>query len=218
MDSYIPTSRTTLKRRPQRGHYDRETVHAILDATFICHVGFAIEGQPYVIPTSYGRDDDRIFIHGAAASRMLRLLAGEVPVCVTVTLLDGLVLARSAFHHSVNYRSVVIIGRAGLIEDPVEKAQALRVITNHIVPGRWEEARQPNDPELRATTVLELPLEEVSAKIRTGPPIDDEEDRLLPIWAGVVPMRQVAGIPEPDSLLDPGIEVPESIKRLSAKG
>lgn len=211
MDSYQPTSRTTLKRRPQRGAFDRPTVHAILDASFICHVGFVVDGQPLVIPTSYGRDGDTLFIHGAAASRMLRELAEGIPVSVTVTLLDGLVLARSAFHHSLNYRSVVILGRASLVEDPAEKMHALEVITEQILPGRWRETRPPNELELKATTVLRLPIEEVSAKIRTGPPIDDEEDMALPVWAGILPLTIEPGAPIVDPLLAPGIEVPGSV-------
>lgn len=211
MDSYSPTLRTTLKRRPQRGAFDRPTVYSILDATFICHVGFVVDGQPYVIPTSYGRDGDRLYIHGAAASRMLRELAGGIAVGVTVTLLDGLVLARSAFHHSLNYRSVVVLGTARPIEDPAEKMRALEVITEQIVPGRWAEVRVPNELELKATTVLELSLEEVSAKIRTGPPIDDEEDMKLPVWAGVLPLVVEPGSPVSDPLLAPGIEIPGSV-------
>lgn len=211
MDSYQPTSRTTLKRRPQRGAFDRPTVHAILDASFICHVGFVVDGQPLVIPTSYGRDGDTLFIHGAAASRMLRELAEGIPVSVTVTLLDGLVLARSAFHHSLNYRSVVILGRASLVEDPAEKMHALEVITEQILPGRWRETRPPNELELKATTVLRLPIEEVSAKIRTGPPIDDEEDMALPVWAGVLPLTIEPGAPVVDPLLSAGIDVPASV-------
>ena len=211
MDSYQQTTRTTLKRRPQRGAFDRPTVHAILDATFLCHVGFVVEGQPFVIPTSYGRDGDTLFIHGAAASRMLRELSTGIPVAVTVTLLDGLVLARSAFHHSLNYRSVVMLGTASLVEEPAEKMHALEVITEQIVPGRWAEVRRPDEQELKATTVLRLPIEEVSAKIRTGPPIDDDEDMKLPIWAGVLPLTVAPGSPIPAPQLAEGLPLPAPV-------
>ena len=212
MNSFTPTSRTTLKRRPTRGAYDQPTVHAILDETFLCHVGFVTEGQPYVIPTSYGRAGDTIYLHGAATSRMLQSLSAGIPVCVTVTLTDGLVLARSAFHHSINYRSVVMLGTATLLEDPAEKMKALEIITNHVIPGRWAEVRPPNEQELKATAVLALPLDEVSAKIRIGPPIDDEEDLSWPVWAGVLPLALVPGAPETDSLVPPGIELSASVK------
>ena len=210
-DSYRSTPRTELKRRPQRGFFDRPTVQAILDATFICHVGFIVDGQPFVIPTSYGRDGDQLYIHGAAASRMLRELAAGIPVAVTVTLLDGLVLARSAFHHSLNYRSVVILGVAGLVVEPEEKLRALEVITEQIVPGRWSEVRLPTENELKATTVIRLPIDEVSAKIRTGPPIDDEDDQKLPVWAGVLPLVVTPGQPISDPLLLPEIPLPVSV-------
>jgi nitroimidazol reductase NimA-like FMN-containing flavoprotein (pyridoxamine 5'-phosphate oxidase superfamily) len=210
-NSYDPTARTTLKRRPQRGAYDRPTVHAILDAAFVCHVGFVVDGQPFVIPTSYGRDGDLLYIHGAAASRMLRELATGIPVAVTVTLIDGLVLARSAFHHSLNYRSVVVLGTGVLVEDPAEKMRALEVITEQIIAGRWAEARRPTESELKATTVIRLPLVEVSAKIRTGPPIDDEEDQRLPIWAGILPLAVTPGEPISDPLLHPEIPLPDSV-------
>jgi nitroimidazol reductase NimA-like FMN-containing flavoprotein (pyridoxamine 5'-phosphate oxidase superfamily) len=206
MDTYTPTQRTQVRRLPKRAVYDKAQVSAILDEGFICHAGFVVDGQPYVIPTGYGRAGDLIYIHGSAASRMLRTLDRGVDVCVTVTLVDGFVLARSAFHHSMNYRSVVVLGRASLVADREEKLAALRAITNHIVPGRWEEARQPAEQELKATSVLALPLEEVSAKVRTGGPIDDEEDYALPVWAGVVPLRQQLGDPIPDERLLPGIE------------
>jgi nitroimidazol reductase NimA-like FMN-containing flavoprotein (pyridoxamine 5'-phosphate oxidase superfamily) len=193
MGSFPVTSRTQIKRLPQRGVYDEAAVHAILDEAFLCHVGFAVDGQPFVIPTGYGRSGDRLYIHGSAASRMLRTLSDGVDVCVTVTLVDGFVLAKSAFHHSFNYRSVVILGKAHVVDDPAEKMEALRCVTNHIVPGRWEEVREPNEQELKATLVLALPLAEVSAKVRSGPPMDDEEDLKLPVWAGVVPIRTEVG-------------------------
>src|SRR5215471_5418781 len=195
MATYTPAPRTELHRLPKRGVYDEATVHAILDEAFLCHVGFAVDGQPFVIPTGYGRDGKRLYIHGSAASRMLRTLAGGVDVCVTITLVDGFVLAKSAFHHSFNYRSVVVLGKARSVDDPAEKWDALRCITNHIVHGRWEEVRQPNDQELKATTVLCLDLVEVSAKVRNGPPVDDEEDLALPVWSGVVPIKTVVADP-----------------------
>src|SRR3954452_10120053 len=182
MDTFSPTTRTTLHRIPKRAVYDKSEVYAILDEGFLCHVGFAIDSQPYVIPTGYARLGDEIFIHGSAASRMLRALGDGVDVCVTVTLIDGFVLSRSAFHHSMNYRSVVMLGRARVLVDPVEKMIALRRLTNHILPGRFEEVRPPSDAELRGTMVLALPLDEVSAKIRKGPPVEEEYDIPLPVW------------------------------------
>jgi nitroimidazol reductase NimA-like FMN-containing flavoprotein (pyridoxamine 5'-phosphate oxidase superfamily) len=202
------TERTKLKRLPKRGHFDRETVYGILDEGFICHVGFAPEGQPFVIPTGYARVDDKLYIHGSQASRMLRTLSGGVDACVTVTIVDGLVLARSAFHHSMNYRSVLIFGRAALVEDPEEKYAALLALSEHIVRGRWADVREPTEQEMRATTVLSMPIVEASAKIRTGPPLDDEEDYALPMWAGVVPLRLEAGEPVNDPRLPEGIKVP----------
>src|SRR5437868_1452841 len=188
MENFQPTERTTLKRLPKRGEFDRLAVYQILDEAFICHVGFAVDGQPYVIPTGYARIGGNLFIHGSAASRMLREIAGGIDVCVTVTLIDGLVLARSAFHHSMNYRSVVVLGKAQLVEDAEEKAGSLEAFTEHIVPGRWADVRRPTELELKATTVLRLPIEEASAKIRTGGPIDDEEDYDMDVWAGVLPL------------------------------
>lgn len=206
--TFTQTERTKLKRLPKRGHFDRETVYGILDEGFICHVGFAPEGQPFVIPTGYARDGDTLYIHGSAASRMLRTLSTGVDVCVTVTIIDGLVLARSAFHHSMNYRSVVIFGRATLIEEQEEKMKALLALSEHIVPGRWAEVREPTEQEMKATTVLSLPLVEASAKIRTGPPLDDEEDYEMSVWAGVIPLRLMAGEPVADPRLIDGVEVP----------
>jgi len=200
------TERTTLNRLPKRGVYDRELVYAILDEGFICHVGFVADGKPVVIPTGYARVDDQLYIHGSQASRMLRTLKTGIDVCVTVTLVDGLVLARSAFHHSMNYRSVVVFGKAKAIEEREAKLPALRALSEHMIPGRWDEVRQPNDQELKATTVLSLSLEEVSAKVRTGPPLDDEEDYSLNIWAGVLPLKLVAEEPVKDPLLQTGIE------------
>lgn len=207
--TFPQTDRTKLKRLPKRGHFDRETVYGILDEGFICHVGFAPGGQPVVIPTGYARVDDKLYIHGSQASRMLKTLAGGVDACVTVTIIDGLVLARSAFHHSINYRSVVIFGRATLIEDREEKYTALVALSEHIIRGRWNDVREPTEQEMKATTVLELPIAEASAKIRTGPPLDDEEDYALPIWAGVVPLKLEAGEPIPDPRLSAEIRVPD---------
>jgi hypothetical protein len=195
--------------------YDRETVYRILDEAFICHVGFVIDGQPFVIPTSYGRHDGVVYIHGSAASRMLRNASSGIPVCVTVTLLDGLVLARSVFNHSMNYRSVVVLGTATTVEDREEKRTALRLLSEHILPGRWDEARQPNDKELKATTVIRVPIEEFSGKVRSGAPIDDEEDYEFRVWAGVLPLKTVPGVPISDSRLLEGIDVPTYIRNYS---
>ncbi|MEO8595569.1 MAG: pyridoxamine 5'-phosphate oxidase family protein [Candidatus Solibacter sp.] len=206
MDIFTPTDRTTVHRLPKRAVFDKREVYAILDEGFICHVGFAIDGQPYVIPTGYARLGDEIYLHGSAASRMLRALGDGLDVCVTVTLVDGFVLSRSAFHHSVNYRSVVILGRARVLADPMEKMMAMRCFTNHVVRDRWEEVRPPSDQELKGTQVLALSLEEVSAKVRTGPPVEDEGDVPRPVWAGVVPLVQRAGEPVPMEDLVPGVE------------
>jgi nitroimidazol reductase NimA-like FMN-containing flavoprotein (pyridoxamine 5'-phosphate oxidase superfamily) len=204
MDTFTPTERTRLGRIPSRGTYDRTQVYGILDEGKVCHVGFSVDGQPFVIPTGYARFVDELFIHGSAASRMVRALGDGIDVCVTVTLIDGLVLSRSAFHHSMNYRSVVILGRARVVADPMEKTMALRCFTNHVVPGRWEEVRPPSDQELKGTTVLALPLREVSAKVRTGGPVEDPEDLSRPVWAGVVPLRTVLGDPIAAPDLAPG--------------
>ena len=203
------TDRTKLKRLPKRGHFDRETVNGILDEGFICHIGFVVDGHPVVIPTGYARVDDKLYIHGSQASRMLRTLANGIDACVTVTLLDGLVLARSAFHHSMNYRSVVVFGKASLVEDRQEKMSALFALSEQIIRGRWNDVREPTELEMKATTVLSLTLAEASAKIRTGPPLDDEEDYSLPMWAGVVPLKLTAGPPINDPRLPEGVPVPE---------
>jgi len=215
MSQFQPTERTQVKRLPKRGRYDAETVYQILDHGFVCHVGFAVDGQPYVIPTNYGRSGDTLYLHGSAASRMLKTLSGRVPLCVTVTHVDGLVLARSAFHHSVNYRSAVILGTARLVDAPAEKLEALRVFTEHVMKGRWEDVRQPTEQELKATSVLALPLEEVSAKVRTGGPVDDEADYTLPVWAGVLPLEIIARSPEPDELRKSDPPLPEYLKNYS---
>ena len=215
MSQFQPTERTQVKRLPKRGHYDRETVYKILDTGFVCHAGFNVDGQPFVIPTNYGRSGDTLYLHGSAASRMLKTLSAGVPVCVTVTHVDGIVLARSAFHHSVNYRSVVILGTARLVEDPAEKMEALRIFTEHVMKGRWDDVRQPTEQELKATTVLALPLEEVSAKVRTGGPIDDEADYTLPVWAGVLPLETVVREPIPDAQRKGDPPVPDYLKNYS---
>ncbi|MGD0468619.1 MAG: pyridoxamine 5'-phosphate oxidase family protein [Terriglobales bacterium] len=188
-----PTARTRVVREPQRGIYDRDAVNQILDEAFLCHVGFVVDGQPFVIPTSFGRDGEVLYVHGSVASRMLRNLGQGVPACITVTLVDGLVLARSVFNHSMNYRSVVILGTATLVDDPAEKLAALRAISEHIIPGRWDDARQPNEKELKQTSILRLPINEFSAKVRVGPPVDDEEDYSFPTWAGVIPLEMTVG-------------------------
>jgi uncharacterized protein len=215
MSDFTPTERTQVKRLPKRGKYERETVFAILDAGFVCHVGFSVDGQPYVIPTNYGRSGDTIYLHGSAASRMLRTLSEGVRVSVTVTHVDGLVLARSAFHHSVNYRSVVILGTARLVTDPAEKMEALRVFTEHVMKGRWDDVRQPTEQELKATIVLALPLKEVSAKVRTGGPIDDEADYTLPVWAGVLPLETMAKEPVRDPQRKNEPPLPDYLKNYS---
>jgi len=202
MEKISQTLRTTLKRLPQRGSYDREVINQILDEGLVCHVGFAVDGRPFVIPTGYARVGDSLIIHGSQASRMLRTLGQGIDVCVTVTLIDGLVLARSAFNHSMNYRSVVVFGRAMVIEDPAEKVSALLALSEHMIPGRWNDVRGPNERELGQTTVLSLPLTEASAKVRTGPPLDDEEDYDVKAWAGVIPFRVVAGSPFDDPRLE----------------
>jgi hypothetical protein len=208
----LRSARTTVQRLPKRGAYERETVNAILDEGLVCHVGFVLGGEPCVIPTSYARVDDVLYVHGSAASRMLRALAGGVPVCVTVTLLDGLVLARSAFHHSMNYRSAVVLGMARLVEDPEEKQRALWAIVEHIIPGRSADVRAPSANELLATSVLALPIEEASAKIRTGPPLDDPEDMALGVWAGVLPLRLASQPAEPDPALSSGLQAPAYVR------
>ena len=201
-----PSQRATVRRLPKRAVYDRAQIDAILDAGLICHAGFVSGGQPYVIPTAYVRAGQQIYFHGSAASRMLRELAAGADVCVTVTLLDGLVLARSAFHHSFNYRSVVILGKARLVTDPDEKWEALRLFTNHVARDRWEEVREPTEQEMKGTSVLALPISEATAKVRTGMPVDDEDDYARRVWAGVAPVRTSIGPLEPDARLMPGVK------------
>ncbi|MEJ2666883.1 MAG: pyridoxamine 5'-phosphate oxidase family protein [Deinococcales bacterium] len=198
-----------VQRHPERGAYDRATIDAILDEGLVCHVGFIHDGVPFVIPTLHARDGDRVYLHGSPASRMLRHLAGGADVCLTVTLLDGLVLARSAFNHSLNYRSVVVSGRARLVDDADEKLRALEVITEHVAPGRWRDVRPPDARELDATTVLSLALEQASAKVRSGPPVDDKRDLRLDVWAGVLPLHLEAGMPEADAHVPAGVDAPD---------
>jgi nitroimidazol reductase NimA-like FMN-containing flavoprotein (pyridoxamine 5'-phosphate oxidase superfamily) len=209
MNTYTPTQRTKVRRLSKRAVYDKAQVHAILDEGFLCHVGFAQDGQPYVIPTLYARSGDTLYMHGSGASRMLKTLAQGVDICVTVTLVDAYVLARSAFHHSMNYRSVTVLGRARMVTEQAEKMAALRVITDHIVPRRWDEVRGPNELEMKQTVVLALPLEEVSAKVRMGPPADDAEDYALPIWAGIVPIHTQLGEPVADGRVLPDVKAVE---------
>ena len=217
MTEFIPTERTQVHRLPKRGVYDREIVYSILDEGMVCHVGFVVEGKPVVIPTGYGRKGDTLYFHGSPASRMFQNLGKGVEVCITVTLVDGVVMARSAFHHSMNYRSVVIFGKASLLNDPDAKREALHAFTEHVAPGRWQEIRQPSEKELRSTIVLAMPLDEVSAKVRTGPPIDDEEDYALPVWAGVLPLELTPAAPVPDDRLPKETPVPGHVRAYSRK-
>jgi hypothetical protein len=197
-----------VRRLPARGSHDRELIHSILDQGLVCHVGFVVDGRPFVIPTLHVRLGDRLYFHGSPGSRMLKAMAAGVEVCVTVTIIDGLVLARSAFHHSINYRSATVFGTARLVDDPEEKTRALHALTEHLVAGRWTDIRTPSAGELKATTVLSLPIDEASAKVRTGPPVDDEEDHALPCWAGVVPLAMTAAAPVPCPRLAPEVEPP----------
>jgi len=212
MNDYALTPRTKVKRKPERGHYDRATVHAILDAGLICHVGYVLDGQPYVTPTAYWREGEHVYWHGSSASRMLKALKTGIPACLTVAHLDGLVLARSGFHHSLNYRSVMILGVARPVEGGTAKTKALRAFMERIAPGRWDEVRAPTKQELKATTVMYMPIEEVSAKVRPGGCIDDEEDYALDCWAGVLPIKTAIGAPIPDGRLKPGIPAPAYLK------
>ncbi len=213
-----PTERTRVVREPHRGSHDREAIYKILDEGFVCHVGFSVDAQPYVIPTMFARVGDHVYFHGSAASRMLRNLSDGLSVCLTVTLADGLVLARSVFNHSMNYRSVVALGKATLIERPEEKLAALRAFTEKVLPGRWNEARQPNEKELKATSILRLPLTEVSAKVRVGPVEDDAPDYTLQVWAGIIPLRLTPGAPERDERCDPAIPLPGYAEHYTREG
>jgi nitroimidazol reductase NimA-like FMN-containing flavoprotein (pyridoxamine 5'-phosphate oxidase superfamily) len=199
---------TRVRRHPERGVYEREAIAAILDEALFCHVGFVVDGQPFVIPTIHARAGDVLYLHGSPASRLLRTLAGGADVCVTATLLDGLVLARSVYNHSMNYRSAVVLGRARAVDDRDEKLAALEAIVEHVVPGRWQDARRPNEKELAATTVLALALDQASAKVRSGPPKDFDDDVELPIWAGVIPLSLVAGVAETDASVPDGVALP----------
>ena len=214
-ESVTPTTRTRVVREPERAVYDRSAAYQILDEGFVCHVGFVVDGQPFVIPTGYGRKQDLLYVHGSAASRMLRNLDQGIPVCVTVTLVDGLVLARSIFNHSMNYRSVVILGKALAVSERAEKLEALRALSEHILPGRWRESRQPNEKEHNATQVMRLPIEELSSKVRQGPPVDDEEDYGFPTWAGVIPLAMVAATPVNDPRIRADQEAPVYAKSYS---
>ncbi|HEY1424048.1 MAG TPA: pyridoxamine 5'-phosphate oxidase family protein [Candidatus Acidoferrum sp.] len=208
-DQAAMSDRTRVVREPMRAVYDRDTIYKILDEGFVCHVGFAVEGQTFVIPTMYARVGDAIYFHGSASSRTLRGVSAGLNVCVTVTLADGLVLARSVFNHSMNYRSVVALGNATIVDEPEEKLKALNAFTEKILPGRWNDARQPNEKELKATSILRLPLTEVSAKVRVGGVEDDTEDYALSVWAGIVPLRLVADAPERDERCDPSLATPQ---------
>ncbi len=211
------TERSQLHRLPNRGSHEIETINKILDAGFLAHVGFCLDGQPFVIPTLYGREDDHLFLHGSAASRMLRTLQTGAPACVTIALVDGLVLARSAFHHSINYRSVVAFGTCSLVEETPQKLHALTTISEHLIRGRWNDVRPPNEKELKATSVLRFDIEEASAKIRMGPPADDEEDYILPVWAGVLPLQMVPGVPTPDARMSTRSEPPTYVTQFGQK-
>jgi len=211
------TKRTELRRIPDRGSHDWKTINQILDAGFLAHVGFCVNGQPFVIPTLYGRDGERLYLHGSAVSRMLRELETGVPACVTVTRVDGLVLSRSAFDHSMNYRSVVAFGTARKVADPEQKIKSLRVISEHLIAGRWEDVREPSEKELKATTVLEFSIEEASSKVRGGPPLDDESDYGLRVWAGVLPLEMRSLPPIPDDKLIKGVTLPDYVRRYDAR-
>ena len=215
MTDFTPTEKTRINRLPKRGHYDRETIYKILDEALICRVGFVEEGQPFVIPINFARGGDEIVLHGALASRLLKHVESGQPICVEATIVDGLVLARSVFHSSVNYRSVVVFGTGRTVTDEQEKMAALEAVVEHLIPGRWSEARLPTPKEMNATRVVAIQIEEASAKVRTGPPGDDEEDYALPIWAGVLPLQEMPLAPLPDERLANGIAVPEYIVRYS---
>lgn len=217
MAQFKKSARTRINRLPKRGHYDRETIYAILDEALICHVGFVEDGQPYVIPINFARMDDTIILHGAKASRLLKHIEAGHPVCVEATIVDGLVLARSVFHHSVNYRSVVLFGTGHAIEEEQEKMAALEAVTEHLIPGRWKEARLPNPKEMKATRVVAIQIDEASAKVRVGPPVDEEEDYALPVWAGLLPLQETPAAPVRDELQSQDVVLPEYIAKYSRK-
>ncbi len=213
IETFPHSARNTVQRKPSRGHYDTATIYPIIDEALICHVGFVQDGQPYVIPTLHARQGDRLLLHGSRASRLLRHVAAGSQVCITITLVDGIVLARSVFHHSINYRSVVIFGHGQVIADADERLAALEAFTERLLPGRWQEARGPNPVELKQTAIVAVPIDSASAKIRSGPPSDEETDMDLPVWAGVLPIQQVVGVPVPDPALHAGIDLPQSVRR-----
>lgn len=213
MTDFVKTKRNRINRLPKRGYYDRETVYRILDEALICHVGFAEGGQPYVIPINFARLGDTIVMHGAKASRLLKHVEAGHPICVEATIVDGLVLARSVFHHSLNYRSVVLFATGRLVEDEIEKLAALEAVTEHLIPGRWKEARRPNRKELNATSVVSIAIDEASAKVRVGPPVDEEEDYGLPVWAGVLPLQEIPSAPVRDAVQSEDVPLPEYIAR-----
>lgn len=217
MTDFARTNRNRIKRLPKRGYYDRETIHRILDEGLICHVGFVEQKQPYVIPTNFARVEDNIVLHGAKASRLLKHIEAGHPICVEVTIIDGLVLARSVFHHSVNYRSVVVFGKGRLLKDEQEKLTALRAVTEHLIPGRWQEARLPNRKELNATSVVSINIDEASAKVRMGPPVDEQEDYALPVWAGILPFQETPLPPIRDELQSEIIPLPKYVALYSRK-
>ena len=210
-----PTERSTVNRLPERGAYDRTTIDSILDEALICHLAFETESGPVAIPTIHARIGDVLYLHGSHASRMMRTTVGE-QVCMTATIVDGIVAARSAFHHSLNYRSVMVFGTPRVVKDAEERTAAFTAITNHVLPGRWDEARQPNEIEDKGTKLLAIDIDEASAKVRSGPPVDDDEDMNLGIWAGVIPLAVTAGTPIPAPDLEDGVEVPDSVRRLSS--
>jgi len=215
MTDFNQTERNRIKRLPKRGQYDRETIYQILDEALICHVGFVDKRQPYVIPINFARLEDSIVMHGAKTSRLLKHIQAGHPICVEATIVDGLVLARSVFHHSVNYRSVVVFGKGSLIEDEQEKLTALQAVTDHLIPGRWQEARLPNRKELNATSVVSIKIDDASAKVRIGPPVDDDEDYVLPVWAGVLPLKELPLTPIHDELQSETVLLPDYISGYS---
>ncbi len=217
-ETFPKTSRNKVKRLPERGRYDAATIYPIVDAAMICHVGFAIENQPYIIPTLHARRGDTILLHGAKGSRLLRYIQSGGQVCITITLIDGIVLARSIFHHSINYRSAVLFGKGMVIEGDEARLQALEAFTERLIPGRWRDARAPSAIELKQTTIVAVPIESASAKLRTGPPGDEPDDLDLPVWAGILPLQQIAGTPIADSQLKPGIELPDYIRDYDPRG